>query len=230
VETASVAYAPSLTVLREDLGRRQGNDGPPTLFAMGKAEFAATGLDPLPEAETQVEGLVPIYGADRSAVYVGSDASEERFKTEAPRHRIVHLASHGILDEASPFYSHVVLSSGPKEDGLLEAWELLDLELHAELVILSACETGRGRVAPGEGIMGTTWALLVAGSEATVASQWKVESTSAASLMTRFHEGLARGDGAKAEQLRRATLEVMKVPRYSHPFYWAPFVLVGNPF
>ncbi len=121
-------------------------------------------------------------------------------------------------------------SNGAAEDGRLEAWELLDLELHAELVILSACETGRGRVAPGEGIVGTTWALLVAGSEATVASQWKVESTSTTAIMTKFHEGLASGEGGKAAQLRRAALEVMKNPRYAHPFYWAPFVLVGNPF
>jgi CHAT domain-containing protein len=97
-------------------------------------------------------------------------------------------------------------------------------------VILSACESGRGRVAPGEGIIGTMWALFVAGSKATVVSQWRVESVSTTELMTAFHQGLARGDGGKADLLRRATLELLRNPRYAHPFYWAPFVLVGNPF
>jgi CHAT domain-containing protein/Flp pilus assembly protein TadD len=233
VESAAVSYVPSLAVFRESLRERPSKAEPPTVLAMGKADFGSTGLAPLPEAELQAAELGRVYGSGRAAVYLGLEATEDRFKTEAPRHRIVHLATHGILDEASPLYSHVVLSQGSEgapEDGLLEAWELLDLELHAELVILSACETGRGRVADGEGIVGTTWALLVAGSEATVASQWKVESTSTATLMTRFHQGLVRGEGGKAEQLRRATLDVSKNPRYAHPFYWAPFVLVGDPF
>ncbi len=233
IESAAVAYAPSLTVLRESLRALRPEDGLPTLLAMGKANFEPEGLVPLPEAERQVAELGKLYGANRSSIYLGREASEDRFKTEAPRHRIVHVASHGILDEASPLYSHVVLSAGSNgaaEDGRLEAWELLDLELHAELVILSACETSLGRVAPGEGIVGATWALLVAGSEATVASQWKVESTSTTTLMTRLHEELARGEGGKADLLRRATLSVSRIPRYAHPFYWAPFVLVGNPY
>jgi CHAT domain-containing protein/Tfp pilus assembly protein PilF len=233
VESAAVSYVPSLTLFRESLHERSSKTEPRTVLAMGLADSGTSGLAPLPDAELQAAELGRVYGSDRTAVYLGREATEDRFKMEAPRHRIVHLASHGILDEASPLYSHVVLSPGSEgapEDGLLEAWELLNLELHAELVILSACETGRGRVATGEGIVGTTWALLVAGSEATVASQWKVESTSTATLMTGFHQGLSRGEGGKAEQLRRATLEVLKDPRYAHPFYWAPFVLVGDPF
>jgi CHAT domain-containing protein/tetratricopeptide (TPR) repeat protein len=233
VETATVSYAPSLAVLRENLREPRTNTGPRTLLAMGKADFASAGLARLPDAELQASELGKLYGEERSAVFVGPAATEHRFKNEAPRHRIVHLASHGIFDPASPLYSHVVLSPGgdeAREDGLLEAWELLDLDLDAELVVLSACETGRGHLAPGEGIVGTTWALLVAGSDATVTSQWKVESSSTTALLTKLHEGLARGEGGKASQLRRATLELMKNPGYAHPFYWAPFVLIGNPF
>jgi CHAT domain-containing protein len=113
---------------------------------------------------------------------------------------------------------------------LLEAWEMLDLHLRAELVVLSACETGRGRIARGEGIVGMTWAMLVAGSRSVVVSQWKVESSSTTELMTGFHRALARGGGDKAEHLRRASLDILHSERYAHPFYWAPFVLVGNPF
>jgi CHAT domain-containing protein len=190
-------------------------------------------LGPLPDAERQVRSIAALYGPDRSTLYVGVEAREDRFKAEAPRYSILHLATHGVLDETSPLYSHVVLSpgaGGSSEDGLLEAWELMDLKLKADLVILSACETGRGRIAPGEGIVGTMWAAFVAGAQALLVSQWKVESVSTTELMTAFHAGLLRGDGSKAEQLQRASLALLRQPRYAHPFYWAGFVLVGNPY
>ncbi len=240
IRSAAISYAPSLAILRDGLREAPRPNDRPTLLAMGKAEFgtgsvraATSPLDPLPEAERQVRILASLYGSDRSTVYLGDEATEERFKSEAPRHRIVHLASHGLLDEASPLYSSLVLSAGgdgSREDGLLEAWEMLDLDLDAEIVVLSACETGRGRVASGEGIVGTLWALFAAGAEAAVVTQWKVEAGSAAELMTSLHRGLARGEGKKAEDLRRAALSVLENPRYAHPFYWAPFILVGNPF
>jgi CHAT domain-containing protein/Tfp pilus assembly protein PilF len=241
VQSASVSYAPSLTILRDFPGRRAPVVGPPTLLAMGKSDFGPKSarpavpmsyLPPLPEAERQVRLLPPLYGADRSAIYMGSEVTEARFKAEASRHRIIHLASHGLFDESSPLYSSVVLStdsSESDEDGLLEAWEMMDMKLDADLVILSACETGRGRIASGEGIVGTMWALFAAGARAAVASQWKVEASSTTELMTAFHRRLARGSERTADALREATLEVLQNPRYAHPFYWAPFVLVGNP-
>ena len=148
--------------------------------------------------------------------------------------RILHLATHGVLDETSPLYSHVVLSPGPagsSEDGLLEAWEMLDLKLDADLVVLSACETGRGRIAPGEGIVGTMWALL-RGGFARPRGQ-PVEG--------RVGEHHGADDGVPPGALRRRraprpitcgrrACEVLRQPRYAHPFYWAGFVLVGNPY
>jgi CHAT domain-containing protein/tetratricopeptide (TPR) repeat protein len=243
IESAAVSYAPSLTVLRETLRRPASSGRRRTLLAMGKADFGAKGarpalslmsdLGPLPDAERQVRLIGALYGPDRSSIHLGQEASEDRFKAEAPRHGILHVATHGVLDEASPLYSHVVLSpgeGGSSEDGLLEAWEMADLRLKADLVVLSACETGRGRIAPGEGIVGTMWALFVAGSRSLVVSQWKVESASTTELMTAFHRGLAGGEGGAAAHLRSASLEVLRNPRYTHPFYWAGFVLVGNPY
>jgi CHAT domain-containing protein len=243
IESAAVSYTPSLTILREGVRRSHASSGPPRLLAMGKADFGSAdarptavpvpALPPLPEAERQVRRIQDLYGPARSVAYLGRAATESRFKAEAPRHDIVHLASHGLLDETSPLYSSVILSTdsgGSSEDGLLEAWEILDLKLNAELVVLSACETARGRIASGEGIVGTMWALFVAGAQATVVSQWKAEASSTTELMTALHRGLAHADGRKAEHLRQAALEVMRTPRYAHPFYWAPFVLVGNPF
>jgi CHAT domain-containing protein len=192
-------------------------------------------LEALPEAEKQVRALGRLYGAARSRVYVGADASEERMKTEAGNFRILQLATHGILNNASPMYSHIVLAqgaAGAHEDGLVEAWEMMNLDLKADLVVLSACETARGRVGAGEGVIGLTWALFVAGSPATVVSQWKVESASTTELMLEFHRGLLptkkRPHTSTATSLQQASLKLLNSREHRHPFYWAGFVVVGD--
>jgi CHAT domain-containing protein len=112
-----------------------------------------------------------LFGALNSKIYVGSEAREERVKTGAGEAGILHFATHGVLNNAAPMYSHLVLAQGDKnEDGLLEAWEVMDLDLKADLAVLSACETARGRYRAGEGIIGLTWALFVAGVPTTVVS------------------------------------------------------------
>jgi CHAT domain-containing protein len=132
-------------------------------------------------------------------------------------------------------YSHLVLSekstTDRNEDGLLEAWEMKDLDLNADMVILSACETARGKLSAGEGVIGMSWALFIAGAPTTVVSQWKVESSSTTELMLEFHRQLLTGKNiTKAEALRRASLKLLKNAQYKHPSYWAPFVIVGDGF
>jgi CHAT domain-containing protein/tetratricopeptide (TPR) repeat protein len=239
----AISYAPSLTVLRAmSRSAARATAGPPRLLAFGNPALPGPAvrraaevlmgepLAPLPEAERQVRALGRLYGAGRSAVYVGSQASEDRVKAETSRFQILHVATHGILDDRSPMYSDVVLAPAPagKEDGLLEAREIMDLDLHADLAVLSACESGRGRLGAGEGIIGLTWAFFVAGCPATVASQWKVESASTPELMLEFHRRLAAGDD-KARALQRASLKLSRSQRYKHPFYWAGFVVMGDP-
>src|SRR5262249_49757310 len=150
IEAAAVSYAPSMAALRE-IHRLPKPSDRRTLFAMAKGQFgSAPALEPLPEAESQIRMIRDIYGADRSAIYVGADATEHRFRTTAPGYTVLHLATHAVLDEASPLYSHLVLSrSGddPDDDGRLEAWEIMRMKLSADLVVLAACDTGRGRIA-----------------------------------------------------------------------------------
>src|SRR5262249_16030129 len=148
-------------------------------------------LFPLPEAEAEVKGLGRLYGAARSKIYVGAEAREDRVKNEAGDFRVLHFATHGVLNDAAPMYSHLALARGDKnEDGLLEAWELMRMDLRADLVVLSACETARGRFGAGEGVIGLSWALFIAGAPSTVVSQWKVESASTRELMLGFHQRL----------------------------------------
>ena len=132
-------------------------------------------------------------------------------------------------------YSHLALAEGgPNEDGLLEAWELMQLDLKADLAVLSACETARGRVGAGEGMIGLSWAMFIAGIPSIVVSQWKVEAAGTRDLMVNFHRALispspaGRSRPTKTEALRQAALKLMKNLETRHPFYWAGFVLVGD--
>ncbi|MBO0724672.1 MAG: CHAT domain-containing protein [Blastocatellia bacterium] len=249
LESGAVSYAPSLTVLRDmEKARRPGAENPHAKLlafgnpALGEDTMAQAALvlrdeklGPLPGAEAEVKELGRLYGPARSKIYVGAKASEDRAKNEAGHFQVLHFATHGILNDAAPMYSHLVLAQGDtNEDGLLEAWELMRMDLRADLVVLSACETARGRFGAGEGVIGFTWALFVAGVPSTVVSQWKVESSSARDLMLGFHRRLMASSAAinskvtKAEALRQAALKLMKNPQTGHPFYWAGFVLVGD--
>lgn len=260
LQRSAVAYAPSLTTLAEmrKVTERQP-DRSPTLLALanprppndgaesqeGRGE--AYGLAPLPQTEEMSLRLKGLYGRGRSKVYTRGDADERRVKEEAPRADVIHIGAHGFLDDDDPMHSGLVLSRAERksaapaaepaavsEDGVLEAWELMDMKLRANLVVLSACETARGRVGSGEGVVGLAWALFMAGVPSTVVSQWKVDEGSTSQLMYGFHESLVRGGRAgptrprKAEALRRASLKLLDSEAYSHPYYWAGFILIGD--
>jgi CHAT domain-containing protein len=254
VQDAAISLAPSLTALREMMKLRRKNVpaagvsllafGNPALITQSAGRAAVMQdekLEPLPDAEKQVRELDGLFGRlsppARRKVYVGAEATEERLKAEAGDYSILHLATHGILDDRSPMYSHLALAQttgSGNEDGLLEAWEILKMDLKAELAVLSACETARGRIGAGEGMIGLSWAMFVAGVPTTVVSQWKVRSDSTADLMTGFYTQLqarpAKGTPrvSRAEAMRRAALRLFGTAEYRHPFFWAGFVVVGD--
>lgn len=244
LDDVAVSYAPSLTALKAMMEVKKERRQTPALtplLAMGnptwgsgaaesaKALYRDADLGNLPLAEAEVEQLGRIYGDGRSHVYIGREARESRFKAEAANAKVLHLATHGILNNASPLYSYLLLAGEGNErsdDGLLEARELLQMKLHAELTVLSACETARGRVGAGEGMIGLSWALFVSGVPTTVLSQWKVESDSTSRLMVEFHLNRQK-NLSEAQALRAAALAIRKEPGYEHPFYWAPFIVIG---
>ncbi len=185
----------------------------------------------LPDAETEVRRIASIYGKSRSKVFIGSEAREGTFKREAHSARIVHVATHGVIDDHAPLYSALLFAPGGEggDDGLLEAREVLDLHLNADLVVLSACDTARGKIGAGEGVVGLSWAFLVAGCRTLVVAQSPAESKATAQLMVEFHRQIAAGL-SPAEALQHAELTLRRDPRFSHPFYWAPFVVIGQGF
>ena len=246
LEDFAISYAPSLSVLRE-MAKRKKDSSATSLLAFGnptvareiatnvKAAYRDESLGPLPEAETEVGALKSIWGPSSTRILIGANASKDVFRSDAAKYKIIHFATHGILDDNSPMYSRLVMArdlNDPTDDGLLEAREIMQLNLHADLVVLSACQTARGRFGAGEGMIGMSWAFFVAGVPTMVASQWKVDSASTAALMIDFHKRLkeqaAKQSATKAGALQQAALALMKNPRYRHPYFWAGFVVIGK--
>jgi CHAT domain-containing protein/Tfp pilus assembly protein PilF len=186
---------------------------------------------PLPAARDEVCRIARLFGAEQAAVFLGPEASEENVKASAVVHsaRILHFAAHGLLDEDHPDLSGLQLTHAgdSAEDGLLQVREIFNLQLRADLVVLSACQSGLGKEVSGEGLIGMTRAFLYAGASSVVVSLWQVDDVSTADLMVGFYSHLKAGLD-RSEALRHAKLELIDRSRYSHPYFWAPFVLVGR--
>jgi CHAT domain-containing protein/Tfp pilus assembly protein PilF len=250
IEDHTISYAPSITFLiRANTNRTNENANSERLLAVANpviGEVAKSNgsqkilvssgpqlmgemWEPLPATETQARELKKLYDT-RSIILTGANAREDVFKAQAADFDVIHLATHGVLNDRAPLYSYLLMSQenlAPGEDGLLEAWELMQMKLRARLAVLSACETARGKISEGEGVIGLSWALLAAGCPSAVVSQWKVDSASNTDLMLEFHRRYRKG-APTAEALRDASLALAKNPRYRHPFYWAPFVAIGD--
>jgi CHAT domain-containing protein len=191
-------------------------------------ELGAGTLAPLPGAADEARRLAKLLPGSRALV--GAEASEERVKglAEVRSARLLHFAAHGLPSERRPELSALVLAPSAGEDGLLQAWEVVDLGLTSDLVVLSACRSALGRQLSGEGFLGLTQAFLEAGTRGVVASLWPVADRSTADLMASFYRRLARGV-APATALAEAQRELLgRGGLDAHPARWAPFVLVGG--
>jgi CHAT domain-containing protein len=189
--------------------------------------------DALPGSRQEVAaiGRLGRAGADVQ-VLTGSEASEDAFRRGAPTNRVLHLATNGVLNKPNPLFSYIALASGGGEDGRLEVHEVFGLSLAAELVVLSACQTGLGSgaladVPAGDEWVGLTRAFLHAGAAHVVATLWPVEDWATAALMERFYEAYTAATGP-ARALAEAQRALLSHSATAHPFYWAGFVSVGG--
>jgi len=148
------------------------------------------------------------------------------------QYRYLHFATHGLLDTERPGFSALVLSlldeKGNPQDGYLRAHEIYNLELPAELVVLSACQTGLGKEIKGEGLVGLTRGFMYAGAARVVVSLWNVNDRATAELMARFYEKMLKGELRPAAALRAAQVEMWRQKQWTAPYYWAAFVLQGE--
>jgi CHAT domain-containing protein len=188
-------------------------------FPSATEETARTFLnEPLPASRHEVLDISQMFYPDATVLLL-QDATAHALRTQAKDYRYVHLATHGFVDAEHPMYSGVIL-----QDAVLQTHELFNLDLQADLVTLSACETGLGALRQGEGLVGLIRAFMYAGTPSVLASLWRVNDTSTAELMKAFYRYLRAGV-PKGEALQQAKLAIMQ--QYSHPYFWAPFVLVG---
>jgi CHAT domain-containing protein/Flp pilus assembly protein TadD len=204
IKTHAVAYSPSASVLKFCLGK-----------GAGKLETCASfGVD----FEDEAIRVAELFGG---RAYVGCDATKENVRKNCDR-GIIHFSCHGYFDAADP------LSSGIKlHDGVLTAREVFDLKLDTEIVTLSACNTGINERSRGDELTGLTRAFLYAGAPSVVVSLWSVDSKSTEELMMEIYNVLKNGVD-KATALQEAQKVIMKKEKYRHPYYWAPFILVGK--
>ncbi|MDP4289486.1 MAG: CHAT domain-containing protein [Bacteroidota bacterium] len=185
-------------------------------------------LFPIPGALEEVNRASKIY---KGEVIKGLMASEALFKAKAPNYNILHLSAHTIIDNENPMYSKLAFTPGidNKEDGLLNTYELFNMNLNAELAILSACNTGNGKLQLGEGIISIARGFFYAGVPSVVMTLWSVEDYSSAELMELFYKHLSEGC-AKDEALRLAKLDYLKQSDQltAFPYYWAGYVNIGD--
>jgi CHAT domain-containing protein/tetratricopeptide (TPR) repeat protein len=168
----------------------------------------------------------------QAEVWLDLNASEDNFETkDIKSYRIVHIATHGLLNAEHPQFTGLILSlvGNKNEDGFLRTDEVFNLKLGAQLVMLSACETGLGKEKKGEGVIGLTRAFMYAGAPTVGVSLWSVSDRSTAELMTDFYKRLFTTPGTSpSSAMRAARISMIAAKKYSAPFNWAPFVLVGE--
>lgn len=195
----------------------------------GLSEFSGSGLEDLPESRDEVLSIAHLFDSD-AVVLIGTNATESAFKKEPlSDYRVIHLAVHSVPDPQFPYRTSLVLGADPNkgEDGLLQVREIIRLRLNANLVTLSACETGIGPIQGEAGMASLQQAFLTAGARAVVASLWRVEDHSTTALMKAFYAHLARKED-KALALANAKRDMLGRYGDLSPYYWGSFVMAGE--
>jgi CHAT domain-containing protein len=200
-------------------------------FVDGPAYASQAGfvnLNPLPGAYDEVSQVTKIL---KGRKLIDSMATEKAFKKFAPEYGILHLAMHTLIDNRNPMFSKLVFTpwlAGPDE-GLLNTYELYNMQLHARMVVLSACRSGDGILQKGEGIMSLARGFLYAGCPSLIMTLWNVEDRSGLEIMHQFYHQIRKGKG-KNDALRNAKMKYLAsaAPHKTHPYYWAGYLQIGE--
>lgn len=221
IEKYSIRYIPSLSVL-QFLKKKKTRDGF-KILALGNPDLDDPKLA-LPAAQREVETIKAMFPS--STVLVREDATEANVKRLAQKSSIFHFACHGEYIPQAPLASCIRLVPGDGEDGRLEAEEIFDMNINADLVVTSACQTAIGHVGKGDEVVGLTRAFIYAGANSVLASLWNISDEATSLLMTEFYSNINSVDNPEA--LRKAQLKMIHSKEYSDAFYWAPFVLTSG--
>ncbi len=212
---------------------KQSNEKKPSILLCAPVTFPAKdNLNELPATESEVKEISQLFASRNisTKLYTRQQASENEIKSARLKdYALLHFATHGVVDENNPELSRIFLQNNSEsEDGNLFTGEIYNLEMDADLVTLSACQTGLGKISKGEGVIGLSRALVYAGAKNIIVSFWSVADESTSELMKTFYQRLLENPNSNyASSLREAKLALMKDEKYSAPFYWAPFILIG---
>ncbi|HNJ43578.1 MAG TPA: CHAT domain-containing protein, partial [Acidobacteriota bacterium] len=187
----------------------------------------------LPFTRQEATEIRTLATSARTALFLDFAASHNKVTTaDIGKYQYLHFATHGLLDTEHPEFSALVLSlvdeKGNRQKGFLRMMEVYNLDLAAQLVVLSACETGLGKNIRGEGLIGLTRGFMYAGAPSVVVSLWSVSDQGTSELMKRFYRGLLTEKLRPAAALRKAQIELMGQKAWNSPFYWAPFIVQGE--
>jgi CHAT domain-containing protein/tetratricopeptide (TPR) repeat protein len=234
IEKHTILTAPSIQVLdltrqqRQKLAQKQSNSGkalvlgnptmPSVSLSLGEPKQQ---LSPLPGAEAEARAIAPLLNTQ---AITGAQGTKAQIVQKMPQASIIHLATHGLLDDVRGLGSAIALAPSGSDDGLLTAEEIFDMKLQANLVVLSACNTGEGRIT-GDGVIGLSRALISAGVPSVIVSLWAVPDAPTSELMKAFYQNL-QNNPDKAQALRQAMLTTMKT--HPGPRNWAAFTLIGE--
>ena len=224
IERNPISIAPSISIAAR-LAQRT-----PTaraeLLAFGNPTISPDVADPLPGAEREVQALAAQFPG--ATLYFNAEANKTNFTAAAPKARLVHVAAHAMADTLDPLHSKVLLADEDGKPNYLEAKDVIGMDLgNVAMLALSACESGLGRVDNGDEVLGFTRSFLSAGTSTLLASLWPVSDAATEKLMTTLYADLAKGVVVQ-DAMRDAQRAVMADPQTAHPFYWAPFNLIGN--
>ncbi len=216
-------------ILQKSKGQSNIN---PSIFLCAPVTFENAGLSELPATESEVQEISRLFSSKslNNSTFIRQQATKQLVKAgRLKNYSYLHFATHGIVDESNPALSRIFLhTDAGSEEGNLFAAEIYNLELNANLVTLSACQTGLGKIIKGEGVIGLSRALVYAGAKNIMVSFWSVADESTATLMKDFYRHLLEKPSQHfSEHLREAKLKLIKQDKYAAPYYWAPFILIG---
>jgi CHAT domain-containing protein len=187
----------------------------------------------LPASKAEADSIIEIIGGSPEDSFSDFDASRDKFLgAENSDYKIIHFATHGLVNEQRPELSGIVLSrfdrEGRQVNESVRLHDIYGLNLNADLVVLSACNTGLGKEVKGEGLMSLNNAFLQVGAKSVVSSLWKVRDEATEELMKDFYQGLTSEKLTSSEALRQAQIKLWQNPKYKSPFFWAAFTLQGD--
>jgi CHAT domain-containing protein len=190
-----------------------------------------TDLPNLPYARIEVQEISKLYGDENVTTFLGANATEGNVKhSQLDQYSKINFAVHGLVHQEKPELSSLVMSlnENENEDGYLMMREIFDLKLNSDLVVLSACKSGLGQNIRGEGVINLARAFIYAGTQSVIVSLWNVADESTANMMKRFYQNMEQQRMKPTVALTETKREMIDSEKYSHPYYWATFVLVGD--